>query len=153
MIPDMIQDKCRVLWNKGVFFWEEWDFITGARSHWLAPVFSEARRAGLSGHTYLSWASNRAVKVEITVPTQPLRAHQGFWTRSPTRIRIPLMGLLTNTTWDMPRRTQSTNWSTCGLSGRDKMHRAKESTRQDSPFHTQYPAWVKSSISLLIRVN
>lgn len=40
------------------------------------------------------------------------------------------MGLLTNTTWDIPRRTQSTNWRAWGLSGRDEMSRAKEMVGQ-----------------------
>lgn len=85
-----------------------------------APAQLVSQRGGLVYEglpTYLSWLSKRAVRVETTVPTQPQRAHQGFWTRSPTRIRIPLMGLLTNTTWEMARSIQSMNWSTTGLSG------------------------------------
>lgn len=131
MIPwPLTKGKYRVLRSKGGFFWQGRGFISAAQSHRLAPMFPKVPRAGPDGCAYLSWLSNRAVRVDTTVPTQPLRAHQGFWTRSPTRIRIPLIGLLTNTTWDRPRRTQSTNWSTCGLSGRDEICWAKEAARQ-----------------------
>lgn len=110
----LTKGKQNVLWNKGCFPWKG---VALSLSPMAAAQLLSQRGAGLRGLAYLSWLSKRAVRVETTVPTQPQRAHQGFWTRSPTRIRIPLMGLLTNTTWDMPRSIQSMNWSTTGLSG------------------------------------
>lgn len=66
--------------------------------------------------TYLSWLRMRAVKVDTTVPKQPDTAHQGFWTKRPRTMRMPLRGLFTNITCDVPRRTQSRNWNTGDLS-------------------------------------
>ena len=66
--------------------------------------------------TYLSWLRMRAVKVDTTVPKQPDTAHQGFWTKRPRTMRMPLTGLFTNITCDVPRRTQSRNWNTGDLS-------------------------------------
>lgn len=74
--------------------------------------------------TYLSWLRMRAVKVDTTVPKQPEMAHQGFWTKRPRTMRMPLRGLFTNITCDVPRRTQSRNWNTGDLS---KMNQGRES--------------------------
>lgn len=71
-------------------------------------------------NTYLSWLKARAAKVEATVPSVPVIVHQGFWIRSPMKMRSPLRGLLTNITWAAPRRTQSMNCRTRGLSARDR---------------------------------
>lgn len=48
--------------------------------------------------TYLSWLRMRAVKVDTTVPKQPEMAHQGFCTKRPRMMRMPLRGLFTNIT-------------------------------------------------------
>ena len=58
----------------------------------------------------------RAVRVDTTVPRQPEMAHQGFWMKRPRTMRMPLRGLFTNITWDVPRSTQSRNWNTGDLS-------------------------------------
>ena len=50
------------------------------------------------------------------MPRQPEMAHQGFWMKRPRTMRMPLRGLFTNITWDVPRSTQSRNWNTGDLS-------------------------------------
>lgn len=69
--------------------------------------------------TYLSWLRMRAVRVDITFPRQPEMAHQGFCTKRPRMMSMPLRGLFTNITWDVPRSTQSRNWKTGDLSGKE----------------------------------
>lgn len=126
------QTESSVEWRFFFFFFHlgGCGFIRAA--HGSCPASgSEREGAGIWGLAYLSWLSKRAVRVDTTVPTQPQRAHQGFWTRNPVRIRIPLMGLLTNTTWDMPRRIQSMNWSTTGLSGEARWAEVRK--RQGNP--------------------
>lgn len=73
------------------------------------------------GTTYLSWPRARAVNVDTVVPVQPVSRHQGLWMKSPTKIMSPLRGLLTNITWEVPRKIQSTSWTIRGLSGGDQI--------------------------------
>lgn len=67
-----------------------------------------------------------AVKVDTIVPKQPEIAHQGFCTKRPRTMRVPLRGLFTNITCDMPRSTQSRNWSTGDLSETTRQHVLRE---------------------------
>lgn len=71
--------------------------------------------------TYLSWLRTSAVSVDTVVPVQPVSIHQGLWMKSPTKMISPLRGLLTNITWEVPRKIQSTSWTIRGLSGGDQI--------------------------------
>jgi len=74
------------------------------------------------GTTYLSWLRASAVNVDTIIPVQPVSVHQGLWTKIPTKMISPLRGLLTNNTWEVPRKSQSTSWTIRGLSGRDQIN-------------------------------
>lgn len=77
--------------------------------------------ARTQGTTYLSWLRANAVNVDTVVPVQPVSIHHGLWMKRPTKMISPLKGLLTNITWEVPRKIQSTNWTIRGLSGGDQI--------------------------------
>lgn len=81
-------------------------------------TFIKCMRTG--GATYLSWLRASAVNVDTVVPVQPVSIHQGLWMKSPTKMISPLRGLLTNITWEVPRKIQSTSWTIKGFSGGDQ---------------------------------
>lgn len=96
-----------------------WGYDPSAGSWYYNDQFLLIAR--MQGTTYLSWLRASAVNVDTVIPVQPVSIHHGVWMKIPTKMISPLRGLLTNITWEVPRKIQSTSWTIRGLSGGDQM--------------------------------